>query len=135
MNKSRMILTGVLSLFVSTMAYAATTVTVDDENVSVNPGNSHVVVTNSGTPAQVVTPAQPAVLVAQPGGDYDVQGEIVSIDYPNNEIVVHDVTPSDRRIKGDPSIVATLKVGDRVKVDLRGSGNSNTNEAHRIIEI
>lgn len=119
-----------LSLMAPAAAFAETTVTVDDNRVSVKPAGSVVVSQNPPATMQVI---QPVVMApaALPNSEYDIEGQIVNIDQPNAELVVRDVMPHDRRIRGDRGIVSTLKVGDYVYVKLR---NNSTDEAFRIIE-
>jgi len=61
-----------------------------------------------------------------------IQGKIVSIDKTKNEIVVKDdKTGVERTIAAKSKIIASLKVGEEVKVTLKGG--SNTAEKVKII--
>ena len=73
----------------------------------------------------------------------DYEGEIRLIDYNENEIMVLDTTPmekrpkqsaAEKRIKVDSTTIATLKVGDRVKVDLLNA-EGNQSRAYRVIKL
>ena len=112
-------------LFLSSAA-SATTVTVHDgDRVDVNRAGSNSVVV---TDATAITPATNVVLT----NSGNLEGQIVAVDPTNSEIVVRDIRPRDRRVKGDPGIISTLRVGDTVRVEWR---DERSGEAHRIIEI
>ncbi len=72
----------------------------------------------------------------------DYEGEIEAIHNDENEILVLDTTPlekrpkdaaAEKRIKVDAATLATLKVGDHVKVDLSTPGKDN--KAHKVIKV
>ncbi|HTL70285.1 MAG TPA: hypothetical protein VL404_03230, partial [Candidatus Eisenbacteria bacterium] len=79
--------------FLAAPAHAETTVVDSQGNrVVVDSQGNRVLV---GQPTTYVTTTD----TAQPS-DYDFEGEIVQIDQPGAELVVRDLTPHDRRIKG-----------------------------------
>src|SRR4051794_33107805 len=106
--KKTTVLAVLLSWVAASSAFAAATVTVDENNnVSVTPGNQ----VQTARVIQPVVVADQGYVTTEDRGKYEVQGEIVAVDYPNKQIVVRDFMPAEHRITGDSNIISTLKVG------------------------
>ncbi|HTL71370.1 MAG TPA: hypothetical protein VL404_08785 [Candidatus Eisenbacteria bacterium] len=116
-----------LAAFLAAPAFAETTVVDSQGNRVVVDSQGNRTVIGQPAPSTTYVTTQEAALPSE----YDFEGEIVQIDQPAATLVVRDMTPHDRRIKGDRGIVSTLKVGDYVKVDLR---HGSETEAAHIVE-
>ena len=76
----------------------------------------------SGTVAAADTKA-PAATTAKAGIDI-IKGKITSIDTTKNVIVLKEMkTKADLTIAVDPKVIATLKVGDAVKIESKTGSN------------
>ncbi len=120
-------LLAIAALLFSAPVFADTTVKVQGDQVRVEQSQQ------PATPVTTITTTRAEGKSVVIPGDYDIEGDIISVDHAKNEIVVRNILPTEKRIKGDPGIVSTLRVGDHVRVDMRGSGNDMI--AHRIIEV
>lgn len=97
----------VLSLLCSAPVFAATTVTVDDERVTID---------RSQTQPAVVVQEVPVVVTQR--DPKDLEGEIIRVDAPESEIVVRDEDNRERKVVLKKGMIGTYKVGDYVKIHL-----------------
>ena len=101
------ILVFILSLFVPFRTFAATTVTVDENKVTVDQNQPQTVVVQN-----------PPVVVAKVVDPRELEGEIIRVDYTGNMIVIQDINGRERKVLLKQGMINGYKVGDYVKIYL-----------------
>jgi hypothetical protein len=110
-----------VSVFLALPAFAETVTTVENDRVVVSQqgGQTTTVVQNgaSGAPVAAIVPAGGAAFetVRDPRR---IEGEIVSVDTPESQILVRDVDGREKRIVLKQGMINNYKVGDYVEIYL-----------------
>lgn len=111
--KKLIVISGLLFLVLPVYtAGATTTVTVDD--------NASTVTVNQNQPVgaePVILNATP-VVITKDANPREFEGEIIQIDYPKSQILVHDTEGRDRRVLVKQGMINNYKVDDYVQVSL-----------------
>ena len=110
MKKAAWMVALVLGLAPVTMAFAETTVTVDNDQTTVTTGQP--------APIQTVAVTATPVIIAQERNEKEFEGEIIRVDYPNSLIVVRDRDGRDRKVIVKQGMINNYKVDDYVEVTL-----------------
>ena len=110
-------------VFLSVPVLAATTVTVDENKVTVNrdqPGASTTTVVQPVVPvvSETVVLQSPTVVITKTEDPRELEGQIIRVDYPKSEIVVEDINGRDRRVLLKQGMINYYKVDDYVKIHL-----------------
>ncbi|GEM_PF-3583987 len=101
-------------LLVSIPASATTTVTVDNDKVTIEQDKTASTV--SATTVQ--TGSQTVAAQTTPRDPRELEGEIIRVDQSKNEILVRDTDNRERRILLKQGMISNYKVGDYVKIYL-----------------
>ena len=113
-----MIVTLFSVLFAVAPLFAATTVTVDDNKVTVDqnqPGTTTVI--QQEVPQAVVTQKESAIIAAVED-PRKLEGQIIRVDIPENQIVVQDVNGRERKVLLKQGMINSYKVDDYVQIYL-----------------
>ena len=121
----------------SPMRVFANTVKVDESKVTVQEGQNTTVV-QQAPPVVAATPvvvqAVPVVVTEQ--DPRHVEGEIINVDIPENQILVRDIDNREKRIQLKQGMISNYKVGDYVEVYLMADmKEAKTIETHRIADL
>lgn len=108
--KKSALFAAVLVVFGCSTAFAATTVTVDDDNS----GSMTVVQTS---PQAVVVQPQP-IIITESRDPRELEGVITRVDYPGSQITVQDIDGREKRVELKQGMITTYKVDDYVKIYL-----------------
>ena len=115
MKNQLMFVVLVVILMTATPSWA-TTVTVENADAST------VTVTQSPTPSVVTTPViavnQTPVMIVKDENPREFEGEIINVDMPESQVLVHDTIGRDRRVTVKQGMISGYKVGDYVQVRL-----------------
>ena len=103
-----------LSVFSVFPATAETVINVDDKDAVTVTKTEPEVVTTTTAVAVKETP----VVIVKEDNSKEFEGEILSVDYPESQILVRDTTGRDRRVIVKQGMINNYKVGDYVKVEL-----------------
>ncbi len=96
-------------------AWATTTVTVEDNRPNT------VTVTQSEPVAAtetIVPVSQTPVMIVKEENPKEFEGEIINVDLPESQVLVHDLWGRDRRVTVKQGMISGYKVGDYVRVTL-----------------
>jgi hypothetical protein len=114
-NQSMLMMLAVL-LAVAAPSWAATTVTVDDAD------SSTVTVTQGPTTAVVAEPvvavSQTPVMIVKEENPREFEGEIISVDIPESQVLVHDALGRDKRVTVKQGMISGYKIGNYIKINL-----------------
>lgn len=127
-------------LVTAVSSYAGTTVTVDDKNVTVEPGSTVQVTQTQPAPAAsttvVTTTGAGQTLAIDESeirlGKDDFEGEIIGIDQGNDRVTVRYIDRVEKKLRAAPDNIALLKPGDRVRVHMR---HGDDLEAWKIVKV
>lgn len=81
------------------------------------PSAADTVVTVSSEPSTIVVQKAPVLLIKE-DDPRRFEGEIIKVDYPKSQIVVHDTNGRDRRVIVKQGMISNYKVDDYVQVHL-----------------
>ena len=120
--KKLSIVNGILFMLIllPAAARAETTVTVDQGNVTVDQNQPNTVTTTVVRPAatQTVVVQNPPVVFTKTEDPREIEGVIVRVEIPRNEIVVEDVNGREHRVLMKQGMINNNKVDDYVKIYL-----------------
>ena len=103
-----------LSLLSVVPAMADTVINVDEKDEVTVTKTEPAVVTTTTAVAVKETP----VVIVKEDNTKEFEGEILSVDYPDSQILVRDTSGRDRRVIVKQGMINNYKVGDYVKVEL-----------------
>src|SRR5689334_171791 len=106
--KKTVLFLSIISLTALPAVHAETTVTVNDDQVTVN---------RAATPTVVVQQEQPVILTTTQD-PRELEGEIIRVDYPESMIVVRDANGRERKVWLKQGMINNYKVDDYVKIYL-----------------
>ena len=112
-----MMLISILAL--SMPLFAATTVTVDDNNrVTIDQNQPHTMTMVQQVVPQTIVVQQVPVIVAETQDPRKLEGEIIRVDMPESLIVVRDINSRERKVLLKQGMISGYKVDDYVQIYL-----------------
>ena len=105
-------------LVLSAPVFAATTVTVDDNKVTIDRNQPNTTMVVQQAAPQMVVVQQVPVIVAEMQDPRKLEGEIIRVDMPKSLIVVRDINSRERKVLLKQGMISGYKVDDYVQIYL-----------------